>query len=150
LALARRCGIVTIVPAGNSGSRVGCPADDANVLTVGGYREHVPRAPCCDVVADESNRGPGRDGAAKPDVVECRRIFAVRGGAPGTATDYDAGFGGTSAAAAVLAGRVATWFEANPRLSADAMREIVLSKARHLVTGAVSPNDQGHGAVDPE
>jgi Subtilase family len=146
---ATRAGIVTVAPAGNGGRRIGCPADEAGVLAVGGYREQVPRDPDLDSVAAESNRGPARDGRHKPDVVECWRTFSVPGSSRSRTDDYDAGFGGTSAAAAMLVGRIATWFEANPRATADAMRFAITRTARRLLSGPSSFDDQGYGAVDP-
>ncbi|MCL4459576.1 MAG: S8 family peptidase [Chloroflexi bacterium] len=138
-------GVVVCAAAGNDGPAAGtisAPAAAKRVLAVGA----VTRA---DTVAEFSARGPTADGRVKPDIlapgqgiVSCR----AEGTAMGQAIDEDyTSASGTSMATAFLSGAVAILLEANPRLSAEEVREILQRTAKDL---SLAPNVQGAGRLD--
>ena len=148
---AEACGIVLLFAAGNSGESgtetIGSPADRAysniNAFSVGavdGWDEDLP-------VADWSSRGPSyctEDGSAaiKPEIV-----------APGVNIRSADNIGnylsmsGTSMACPHVAGVVALMREADPNITVEEVKQILLDTARDL-GNAGDDNNYGAGIVD--
>jgi serine protease AprX len=167
-------GIAVVVAAGNDGERRLVPPGTAPAaITVGGLDDrntldHEARA------LWHSNYGEAGDGAGKPELVapsiwvvaplmpgtgtafEARSLFARRArgdaGAEGRiaelklVTPHYQHVDGTSFAAPLTASVVACMIEANPNLTPERVRELLVQTA-HPVAGA--PRDrQGAGALD--
>lgn len=111
-----------------------------------------------------SSQGPTLDGRMKPDVAAPGWIvvsaqskyyssFYASYAAASTTRDgetyYYDGNGGTSMAAPYVAGSVALWLEASPKLSPDDVRDIIRQTAYHdeQCTEAIS-NTWGYGKLD--
>lgn len=149
-------GIVVVTSAGNLGPLAGSvskPGDDPRVLTVGAYDDANTLLTDDDRIAAFSGRGPTRDGFAKPDVV-APGVSIVSTRAPDSTVDtfrsaarLDANYfkgTGTSQAAAIVSGVVARVLQANPRLTPDQVKGIVISTANDNLVGQPGA---GHGAV---
>jgi len=149
-------GILVVTSAGNRGPSDGTvskPADDRSVLTVGASDVHGTPTIDDDTVATFSSRGPTQDGAQKPDLV-APGITVVASRAPGSTIDtfrpegrvdgdYFKGTG-TSQAAAIVSGVAALPFEADPGLTPDEAKAVLIETARRLPRQAGS----GAGQVD--
>lgn len=145
-------GILVVTAAGNrgpSGGTVSKPADDRFVVTVGASDVHGTPATQDDTVAPFSSRGPTPDGAQRPDLV-APGISVVASRAPGSTIDtfrpegrldgeYFKGTG-TSQAAAIVSGVAALLFEADPGLTPDEVKSILMATARPM------PGQSGSGA----
>lgn len=132
-------GVTVVAAAGNRGPDAGTlnkPGDDPYVITVGAAGPLDPGAPA--VVAAFSSRGPTVDGFAKPDLIgPGTSIVSLR--APGSTIDVDhpqARLGdayflgtGTSQAAATVAGVAALVLDANPALSPDEVKAVLVATA---------------------
>jgi serine protease AprX len=128
-------GLLVVVAAGNSGPLPGSvekPGDDPFVLTVGAADPAGLSAPF-------SSQGPTVDGFAKPDLL-APGVSIVSTRAPGSTidlarpdarvgTDYFKG-SGTSQATAITAGVAALLFEANPALTPDEAKAVLIDTTR--------------------
>jgi serine protease AprX len=136
-----RAGIVVVVAAGNSGPTPGTvtkPGDDPLVLTVGADDTQGTADVRDDAVAAFSSRGPTADGLQKPDVlapgislvsdrVTDSTVDAFRPAARlGTALFKGSG---TSQAAAITSGVIARMLEANPQLTPDQVKGVLMATA---------------------
>ena len=132
-------GIVVVVAAGNHGPIGGTitkPGDDPYVITVGAADVTDLLHP---LVADFSSRGPTQDGLNKPDFV-APGISIVSARDPGSYADtnfptarvgeyYFKGTG-TSQATAMTSGVAALMIQANPSLSPNMVKAIMVGTAR--------------------
>ena len=151
-------GIVVVVSASNRGPAAGTiakPGDDPLVLTVGAVDDMGTPGRGDDLIPDFTSRGPtAADGLAKPDVTAPgAHVVSLR--APGSEIDsrfpnyvdgaYRQG-SGTSMAAGVVSGVVATMVQANPAISPNRIKHALVSTARR--TGSDDPMVVGAGTVD--
>ncbi len=141
-------GVVSVIAAGNAGpgSRtVGSPGDSPHALTVGASDTRQTPTPEDDTLARFSSRGPVAGGRAKPDVV----APGVKINAPDARNPNGyVAFSGTSMASPMTAGVMATWFQANPQMTASQAIDIARQTARPLKQQGLGENDQGRGLVD--
>jgi hypothetical protein len=107
------------------------PASSPYALAVGATQ------PNSGVLEDYSSHGPTVDGRAKPDITGFDQVS--------TMTSGPAGFGGTSAAAAHVAGAAALFKGANAQLDATQLEALLKSRAK-IVTGGAA-NDWGAGIL---
>jgi serine protease AprX len=134
-------GVMVVVSAGNRGpysNTINKPGDDPFVLTVGAadLRGTIGRGD--DVIAPFSSSGPTPDGFAKPDLL-APGITIVSTRAPNSTIDVqypDARVGdsyfkgtGTSQAAAIVSGIAALMFQANPWLTPDLAKAVLIKTA---------------------
>jgi serine protease AprX len=159
-----RAGILVVVSAGNRGSgrrTITKPGDDPFVVTVGAADLRNTISKSDDVVAPFSSRGPTQDGFAKPDLV-APGVTIVTTRDPGSVVDLghpDARVGssyikgsGTSEAAAVVSGVAALMYQANPRLTPNVAKGILIRTARRYgdmtgLPGAGAGNVDADGAT---
>jgi len=142
-------GIVVIFAAGNEGfSGLRRPADrattDITSFAIGALDGNDPNFP----IAGFSSRGPtfctpNGDPAIKPEV--SAPGVNVRSSVPGGG--YAGGWSGTSMATPHVAGVIALMRQANPNLSSEQVRQILLDTADDLGTLG-NDNDYGMGIVD--
>ena len=149
-------GLVVVVAAGNEGTASDAvnyaPANDPYVITVGAVDDQGTKTVSDDALPVWSSRGVTQDGFAKPDVLApgARMVSNL---APGSDfTDLCAScvvdgeyfrIGGTSMAAAVASGAVATVLQANPHWTPDQVKAALMNKSRpvHSPRPAVGPPD---------
>ena len=130
-------GMICVVSAGNSGAsgnpHIGAPADAINVLTVGAVT-------ASENYAAFSSIGPSFDGRIKPDVMAQGQgaVISDISGNIGTAN-------GTSFSGPIMAGMVASFWQAFPNKTNAEIMQLVKQSA-HLYT---NPNPQfGYGIPD--
>lgn len=147
-----RAGLLVVVSAGNQGplgDTVTKPGDDPYVLTVGALDLEGTSTVVDDQVPPFSSRGAG-----KPDLV-APGISIVSERAPGSTLDafrplarvgdgYFKG-SGTSQAAAIVSGVAARLFEADPTLTPDEAKAVLVQTANHTLAGLPGA---GAGVVD--
>lgn len=150
-----RAGIVVVASAGNAGlaGTVTKPGDDPFVITVGAADTAGTADTSDDVVAPFSSRGPTADGRAKPDLL-APGVALVGLRAPGSTIDtfrsvarVDASYfrgAGTSQAAAIVSGVVARMLTANPALTPNQVKGILLTTADPRLAGPAG----GAGLID--
>lgn len=135
-------GSVMCIAAGNAGSgasTVGSPGCAKKVITIGATSK-------TDQVADFSSRGPTSDNRVKPDVcfpgvniVSCR----AKGTTMGTpVNDLYVSASGTSMATPHAAGSCALLLQANPGLTPQQVKDILMNTAKNL---GLDANTQGTG-----
>ncbi len=144
-------GVVVVFAAGNEGptaSSLRRPSDratdDLNTFSVGAVNGNDPSFP----IASFSSRGPSYctpDGEPtfKPEV--SAPGDGVRSSIPGGG--YQGGWSGTSMATPHIAGVIALMRQANPNLTTDQIKQILLDTATDLGTEG-EDNDYGMGIVD--
>jgi serine protease AprX len=145
-----KAGIAVVASAGNRGPDAGTidkPADDPYVITVGAVDTKQTALPTDDTVAPFSAHGPTQDGFAKPDVV-APGISIVSARDPNSMIDQmhplarvgDAYFkgSGTSQAAAIVSGIAALMVQANPSLTPDHIKGVLMRTATPLLFQAGS------------
>lgn len=148
-------GLVVVVAAGNRGpgnQTIGIPGVAANAITVGA----VDKA---GKLADYSSRGPTLDGRLKPDVVapgtgitstippaSTTTVGKVLGGGDAAAIYYGP-LTGTSMAAPHVAGLAALMLQANPDLTPEQVKQILVATAKDA-GGPGADNLTGFGLVD--
>jgi len=155
--IAWRRGLVVVAAAGNSGpgrDTVASPGIDPYVITVGAADDHGTVTPRDDTLAPFSSWGTA-DSNAKPDLLAPgRRIISIR--VPGSALDslfpdhvvvaHNGStylrLSGTSMATPVVAGAVALLLQAQPSLSPDQVKAIVV--------GTTQPFGQDSGVALPD
>ena len=151
-------GIVVVVSASNRGPARGTiakPGDDPLVVTVGATDDRGTPGLGDDLVPDFTSRGPtAADGLVKPDVTAPgAHVVSLR--APGSEVDtrfpnyvdgaYRQG-SGTSMAAGVVSGVVASMLSAQPAMSPDRVKFALKSTAR--LAASSDANTVGAGTVD--
>lgn len=140
-----QAGVVVCVAAGNSGPgerTIGSPGCARRVITVGAATDQ-------DRIAAFSSRGPTVDGRIKPDIC-FPGVDIIAAQAEGTrlGTVVEAGYvtaNGTSMATPHATGVAALMLEANPALTAEQVKTILLAAAVNL---GAQPNEQGVGRGD--
>ena len=150
-------GITVVVSAGNRGPGLGTiakPADDPYVITVGAADLNQTPERWDDEVAPFSSRGPTQDGFEKPDLVAPgTTIVATRdaGSAvdqlhPDAIVDGDYFKGtGTSQSGAVVSGVATLMYQANPLLTPNRVKGILMGTAFKTAAYRVGGGD---GLVD--
>jgi serine protease AprX len=130
-------GMVVVISAGNSGNssdpNISTPADAANVLTIGAVDASGD-------YASFSSIGPTADGRVKPDVVAqgLAAVVANPAGAVITAS-------GTSFSGPIMAGMVASFWQAFPQLTNAQIVQVIKESASLFA----SPTDEmGYGIPD--
>lgn len=151
---AHKAGIVVCVATGNDGNTGYMPSPAAAdfALSVGSFTDWNTLDRADDVVADYSNEGPRTaDGDAdlldemKPNVMGSGTgILSALGDVNSDGTRYHH-INGTSMACPSVAGVAALLLSANPTLSPDEVRRILMDTAEHRTTGG----KQAPGASDP-
>ncbi|MDI1256033.1 MAG: S8 family serine peptidase [Flavobacterium sp.] len=130
-------GMVVVVAAGNSGDTVnpyvGSPGDAINVLTVGAVD-------ATEQYVSFSSIGPSFDGRIKPDVM-AKGLAATLSDSSGTITTAN----GTSFASPIMAGMVASLWQALPEKTNSEIVELIKQSANFYA----NPNAQyGYGIPD--
>lgn len=155
-----RKGIVVVVAAGNNGPQSGTitkPGDDPVVLTVGAFDDKQNVDPSDDSMASWSSRGPTAQGLRKPDLLAPgRTLIAPRSYGSYVETTYPKAQispsyikgSGTSEAAAVVSGLAALVLQANPNLTPDQVKGVLMGTAQPI--SGISADSQGVGRVRGE
>jgi serine protease AprX len=141
----RQAGVVVCVAAGNEGPEartIGSPGCARFVITIGAMTD-------TDQVARFSSRGPTADGRNKPDIVfPGVGVIAPQAANTRLGTIIEEGYvasDGTSMATPHASGVAALMLQANPQLSAEQVKNLML--AGGVSIGAL-PNEQGVGRGD--
>jgi len=142
---AKKAGIAVLIAAGNSGptsKTIGSPGIEPSIITIGAFddRGTVDRAD--DKLAYFSSKGPTIDGEIKPDLVSPG--YNIKSLKPGGGY---VSLSGTSMATPIAAGVVAAMLEANPKLTPDEVKDILMKTAEDR---GLDPNSQGAGYIDSE
>jgi serine protease AprX len=149
-------GLTVVVAAGNEGDAADAvnyaPANDPYVITVGGVDDKGTKTIADDQLATWSSRGITQDGLVKPDIL-APGAHMVSNLAPGSdfaqlcpSCVVDGEYfrvGGTSMAAAVVSGAVATILSAHPDWSPDQVKGTLINKSRpvHSPRPMIGPPD---------
>lgn len=153
---AYRAGIVVVVAAGNEGrnnaagtdgyATINSPANDPYVITVGAMKSMGTPVRADDLIATYSSKGPSAiDHVAKPDLVAPgNHVVAFVGGSGSTlANTYPNNFvpvairgispyfslSGTSMAAPMVSGAAALLLQANPKMTPDQVKALLMKTA---------------------
>ena len=127
-------GMICVASAGNSGgslnSHIGVPADAINIVAVGAVRSDR-------IYATFSSIGPSFDGRVKPDVMAqgLNAVVATVAGTIGTAS-------GTSFSGPIMAGAIASFWQAVPNLSNQQVLDFVKQSADSFTNPT---NQYGYG-----
>lgn len=144
-----RAGLIPVAGAGNDGPSPGTIetlGSSPSVITVGAVDDSGTPNLQDDQVAGFSSRGPGEEGAEKPDVVApgvgiptpdrhlvCTRPSPLPGKPVVVPPNYPLErVNGTSFATPVTSGVIATWLEANPSLTFQQVKEILQKTSRPI------------------
>lgn len=142
---AKNKGLVVLIAAGNSGptaKTIGSPGIEPSIITIGAFNDMGTLDRKDDKIAYFSSIGPTIDNIVKPDLVSPGyNITSLKPGSGYTTMS------GTSMATPVAAGLVAAILEANPSLTPDKIKEILMSTAENR---GLDPNIQGAGYIDGE
>jgi serine protease AprX len=134
-------GITVVVAAGNRGPAQGTinkPGDDPFVITVGAVDTKQTAIRLDDAIAPFSGRGPTRDGISKPEllapgttIVATRDVGSTIDRLHPAAVIDEAYFKGTgtSQAAAIVSGVAALMYEANPSLTPNRVKGLLIDTA---------------------
>jgi len=153
-------GLLVVVAAGNEGpgkGTISTPGIDPKVITVGAIDDKNTPERDDDTMARFSSRGPTTpDGITKPDVVAPGvEIFGPL--SPGSTLDTPdlphvgkkyIGISGSSMATPLVSGLGALLLQANPELTNNDIKRILMDTAEKYLPKA-KPNDQGAGLIDP-
>lgn len=146
---AYKAGILACVAAGNEGPRKGSiatPAIAPHAITIGAMDERGTAFRGDDKVASFSSRGPTKDNLRKPNVISPGvDIIAPKAGTSDKYVSMD----GTSMASPVAMGVLATWIQANPKITPDELIDIASKTAILMRSGDRDELDQGKGMIDP-
>ncbi len=151
---AHKAGIVVLVASGNDGNTGYMPAPAAAdfAVTVGAFVDYNTVGRGDDAVTDFSNEGPRlADGDAdrldemKPNVCGPGTGIMSALGDPTSAGNLYHHINGTSMACPAAAGVAALVRGANPRMSADDVRQLLMDTAEHRLDGGKQPP----AAADP-
>ncbi len=141
----RQAGVVVCVAAGNEGpdsQTIGSPGCARYVITIGAITDN-------DQMARFSSRGPTADGRNKPDIVYPGvGIIAPQAAGTRLGTVIEAGYvasDGTSMATPHASGVAALMLQANPHLTAEQVKTLMLAGAVDI---GARPNEQGVGRGD--
>ncbi|MFC3575967.1 S8 family peptidase [Streptomyces yaanensis] len=146
--LSEQKGILFAIAAGNSGEfgdqTIGSPGSAADALTVGAVDDN-------DKLADFSSRGPGLDGAIKPDVT-APGVDITAAAAPGSLIDKEVGekpagyltISGTSMATPHVAGAAAILKQEHPDWTFAELKSALTGSAKG---GKYTPFQQGSGRI---
>lgn len=153
-------GVIACIAAGNEGpgkSTVGTPGNAPSAITVAAFddRNTVDRSD--DKIARFSSRGPTSfDKLDKPDIMS-PGVNITAPNSPGSQLDQEASIphvgreyitiSGTSMATPILAGIVANLVQANPGLTPEKTKEILMSTATPMK--GLGKWDQGAGVIEP-
>jgi serine protease AprX len=154
-----QAGLVVCVAAGNEGPDPGSidtPAINPHVITVGALDDKHTADHGDDTIASFSSRGPtSTDNISKPDVI-APGVSVFGPLSPGATLDVPElphvgknyiAISGTSMATPMVAGLCADLLQANPSLTHDDIKKILMSTAdKYLPDDA---NAQGAGLIDP-
>ena len=127
-------GMICVASAGNSGGslnpHIGVPADAINIVAVGAVRSDR-------IYATFSSIGPSFDGRVKPDVMAqgLNAVVATVAGTIGTAS-------GTSFSGPIMAGAIASFWQAVPNLSNQQVLDFVKQSADSFTNPT---NQYGYG-----
>ena len=130
-------GMICVASAGNSGGssnpHIAVPADAINVLAIGAVKSD-------EIYASFSSIGPSFDGRIKPDVMAQGQsaVVATVAGVVGTAS-------GTSFSGPIMAGAIASFWQAVPSLSNQQIVDFVKQSADKF---ANPTNQYGYGIPD--
>lgn len=153
-------GVIACIAGGNEGpgkSTIGTPGNAPSAITVAAFddRNTVDRAD--DKIARFSSRGPTSfDKLDKPDIMS-PGVNITAPNSPGSQLDQEASIphvgreyitiSGTSMATPILAGIVANLVQANPGLTPEKMKEILMGTATPMAN--LGKWDQGAGVIEP-
>ncbi|HEY3109335.1 MAG TPA: S8 family peptidase [Chloroflexota bacterium] len=153
-------GVVVVASAGNKGPGAGTidvPGNDPYVITVGAVDDNQTASLADDVVPDWSSRGPTAfDGLSKPDLAASgRRVVSLR--AVGSTLDLFYGvervvkeryfrLSGTSMSTPAVSGVAALMLAANPYLTPNQVKAILIQTARPIAGASASA--VGAGELD--
>jgi len=144
-------GIVVAVAAGNEGpysQSLVAPSVADKVICVTALDDKNTVNRNDDEIAYYSSRGPRDDGAKKPDVcAPGTDIIGAQAAETGEATNAIVSMSGTSMAAPHVAGLAALILEANPKLSALQVKQIIINTAEDKGAEGWDP-DYGWGEID--
>ncbi len=153
-------GMLVVVAAGNEGpgeGTISTPGIAPKVITVGAIDDQNTPERGDDEIAEFSSRGPtSPDGLTKPDIVAPGvEIFGAL--SPESTLDTPdlphvgkkyIGISGSSMATPLVSGLGALLIQANPDLSNEDIKRILMDTAENYIPGA-KPEDQGVGLIDP-
>lgn len=151
---ATRAGIVVCVASGNDGNTAYMPSPAAAdlALTVGAFTDQNTVQHGDDAVTDYSNEGPRQDDGdadhldeMKPNVCGSGSGIVSANGDLSTDGQQYHGLNGTSMATPTIAGICALVRSANPSLTAEQVRQILMDTAEHRTDAGKQPAS----AVDP-
>ncbi|MBI2251782.1 MAG: S8 family peptidase, partial [Armatimonadetes bacterium] len=165
--IAVKNGLIVVVAAGNDGPNNGTinsPGIDPLVITVGNLNDKNTITPLDDEIDFNSSRGPTPyDGLPKPDLI-ARGTNIISALAPNSTLanevnsyphiDFDKDgqddyliLSGSSMATAMVSGIIALLLQANPKLTPNQIKFILMSTAKSLKGHTIY--DQGAGVIDP-
>lgn len=153
-------GLTVVVAAGNEGPparTISTPGTDPKVITVGSLDDKKTVATDDDGLADNSSKGPTPvDNLDKPDLVAFGvSIYAPL--SPGSKLDIPEiphykgkyiSFSGTSMATPEVAGLCALLLSANPNLTNEQIKQILMETA--VPVAGLDKHSQGKGRINPE
>ena len=144
-------GLVVVVAAGNRGAEADAvnyaPANDPWVITIGAVDDQGTRDITDDKLTPWSSRGTTQDGHIKPDVLApgAHLVSTIPAGSDYTslcpACNVDGGYfrvGGTSMAAGVASGAIATILQAHPTWTPDQVKGALLRRTRAVENQSTS------------
>jgi serine protease AprX len=147
-------GIVVVAAAGNEGDVTDAvsyaPANDPYVITVGAVDDKGTKNVGDDSLATWSSRGTTQDGFAKPEILApgARLVSTIPAGSeytklcPTCVVDGEYfRVGGTSMAAAVASGAIATLLQARPDWTPDQVKGVLMARDRNLDQAADSAGE---------
>jgi serine protease AprX len=147
-------GIVVVAAAGNEGDVTDAvsyaPANDPYVITVGAVDDKGTKNVRDDSLATWSSRGTTQDGFAKPEILApgARLVSTIPAGSeytklcPTCVVDGEYfRVGGTSMAAAVASGAIATLLQARPDWTPDQVKGVLMARDRNLDQAADSAGE---------
>lgn len=153
-------GIVPVIAAGNEGpsrGTIATPGIAPHAVTIGALDDRGTVDRSDDRMANFTSRGPTNDGIVKPNVAS-PGVKITAPNAPGSELDKWPGIphtpdgkyitiSGTSMATPIVSGIVATWLQANPKLTPAEVAAIIAATSDPLPN--YDENTQGKGVINP-